>query len=95
MVERPDEARLTEILKAASDPTRRALLTMLAQDPKTRDMPPMELLGNVTLLIVGGNELEAGAAQVKTMETGEQVEVAFSELADYLKQRNATASHVA
>lgn len=36
MVERHDEARLTEILKATSDPTRRALLTMLAQQGRTR-----------------------------------------------------------
>lgn len=36
MVERIDEGRLTEILKAASDPTRRALLTMLAQQGRTR-----------------------------------------------------------
>lgn len=36
MVERCDEARLTELLKAASDPTRRALLTMLAQQGRTR-----------------------------------------------------------
>jgi histidyl-tRNA synthetase len=45
-------------------------------------------------LIVGGNELEAGAAQVKTMKTGEQVEVEFDELADYLKERNAITPHV-
>ncbi len=31
MVERIDEDQLTELLKAASDPTRRALLTLLAQ----------------------------------------------------------------
>lgn len=36
MVERSDEARLTEILKATSDPTRRALLTLLAQQGRTR-----------------------------------------------------------
>ncbi len=36
MVERPDGAQLTEILKAASDPTRRALLTLLAQQGRTR-----------------------------------------------------------
>jgi histidyl-tRNA synthetase len=39
-------------------------------------------------LIVGGNELEAGSAQVKEMATGKQVEVAFEDLATYLKQRN-------
>jgi DNA-binding transcriptional ArsR family regulator len=31
MVERPDSLRLTAILKAASDPTRRDILTLLAQ----------------------------------------------------------------
>lgn len=36
MVERGSEERLTEILKAVSDPTRRALLTMLAQQGRTR-----------------------------------------------------------
>ena len=35
MVERPDP-QLTEILKAASDPTRRAILTLLAQHGPTR-----------------------------------------------------------
>ena len=32
------------------------LLTMLANDPATRDMPAMEFLGNLILLIVGGND---------------------------------------
>ena len=32
------------------------LLSMLAHAPSTRAMPPMELLGNVLLLIVGGND---------------------------------------
>ena len=35
MVER-DDTQLTEILKAASDPTRRAILTLLAQNGPTR-----------------------------------------------------------
>ena len=35
MVER-DNTQLTEILKAASDPTRRAILTLLAQNGPTR-----------------------------------------------------------
>jgi cytochrome P450 len=32
------------------------LLSMLAHGPDTRDMPPMEFLGNLILLIVGGND---------------------------------------
>jgi DNA-binding transcriptional ArsR family regulator len=36
MVERPGDHRLTEILKAASDPTRRAILTHLAQEGALR-----------------------------------------------------------
>jgi cytochrome P450 len=32
------------------------LLTMLARNPETRDMPPEEFLGNLMLLIVGGND---------------------------------------
>ena len=38
-------------------------------------------------IIIGGNELEEGKAQVKEMETGEQVEVTFDRLAAYLKER--------
>lgn len=36
-------------------------------------------------IIIGGNELEVGKAQVKAMATGEQEEVAFDRLAAYLK----------
>ncbi len=36
MVERSDDSQLTEILKAASDPTRRAILTHLAQEGPLR-----------------------------------------------------------
>ncbi len=36
MVERIDDARLTAILKAASDPTRRKLLTILVQEGPQR-----------------------------------------------------------
>lgn len=36
MVERSDSLTLTEILKAASDPTRRDILTLLAQHGPTR-----------------------------------------------------------
>ena len=31
-------------------------ISMLAHSPETRDMPPMEYLGNLLLLIVGGND---------------------------------------
>ncbi len=37
-------------------PPRFDLISMLAHDPSTRDMPPEELLGNIMLLIVGGND---------------------------------------
>ena len=39
-------------------------------------------------IIIGGNELESGAAQVKHMASGEQVEVPFAELAAFLKGGN-------
>ncbi len=32
------------------------LISMLAHNPATRNMPPMEFLGNLVLLIVGGND---------------------------------------
>jgi cytochrome P450 len=32
------------------------LISMLAHGPETRNMPPQELLGNIILLIVGGND---------------------------------------
>ncbi|HKI74539.1 MAG TPA: cytochrome P450, partial [Pseudomonadales bacterium] len=32
------------------------LITMMANNPHTQDMPPMEFLGNLILLIVGGND---------------------------------------
>ena len=38
-------------------------------------------------MIIGGNELEAEAATVKEMESGEQEEVAFDGLPEYLKER--------
>ena len=40
----------------ANGPPRPDLLSMMAQGPSTRDMPPMEFLGNLILLIVGGND---------------------------------------
>ena len=41
--------------RAAAPPTN-DLVSMLAHGESTRDMPPMEFLGNVALLIVGGND---------------------------------------
>lgn len=38
-------------------------------------------------LIIGGNELEAEKATVKEMESGEQEDVAFGQLTDYLRSR--------
>ena len=37
-------------------PPRFDLISMLAHDPATRNMPPREYLGNLILLIVGGND---------------------------------------
>jgi cytochrome P450 len=40
-----------------NDPEPRGdLISMLAHNPATRDMPPMEFMGNLVLLIVGGND---------------------------------------
>jgi histidyl-tRNA synthetase len=36
-------------------------------------------------MIIGGNELEAEAATVKEMKSGEQEEVSFDELNEYLR----------
>ena len=38
-------------------------------------------------VIIGGNELEAEAATVKEMESGEQAEIAFDVLADALQRK--------
>jgi cytochrome P450 len=40
----------------AAEPIRADLMSLLAHGEKTRNMTPMELLGNVILLIVGGND---------------------------------------
>ncbi|MEI7443866.1 MAG: cytochrome P450, partial [Burkholderiales bacterium] len=37
-------------------PPRNDLISMLAHEPATRNMPPLEFLGNLVLLIVGGND---------------------------------------
>ena len=47
-----------ELFQKRLDPSHEGfdLLTLLAHNPETRDMPPGEFLGNVMLLIVGGND---------------------------------------
>ncbi|MGE0699772.1 MAG: cytochrome P450 [Hyphomicrobiaceae bacterium] len=64
---RSEDARFAELLKmaeafkglwierAAQGP-RLDLISMMAHSPATRDMPQMELVGNLALLIVGGND---------------------------------------
>ncbi len=47
-------ARLGE--EEGDQPPRADLLSMLARGEATRNMPPMEFLGNILLLIVGGND---------------------------------------
>lgn len=40
----------------AAAPAKNDFISLLAHDPATRDMDPMEYLGNLMLLIVGGND---------------------------------------
>lgn len=40
----------------AKQPPRFDLLSMLAHGPATRDLPPREFMGNIALLLVGGND---------------------------------------
>jgi cytochrome P450 len=66
MFENPDEGfkKLYECLayfqeyyeRRKSEPRKFDLISMLAHDPSTNNMSPQELLGNVMLLIVGGND---------------------------------------
>jgi cytochrome P450 len=62
-----DQERETELLKCldyftglwnerVKRPPRNDLVSMLAHGEATRNMPPMEYLGNLVLLIVGGND---------------------------------------
>ena len=39
-----------------AQPPRNDLVSMLAHNPATANLPPMEFLGNIMLLIVGGND---------------------------------------
>jgi cytochrome P450 len=50
-------ARMTQLRnERIANPGGHDLLSMLAQSESTRDMPPREFLGNLLLLIVGGND---------------------------------------
>lgn len=51
-------ARFTELFEERKQSPRQSfdLLTLLANDPNTRNLPPKEFLGNIMLLIVGGND---------------------------------------
>jgi cytochrome P450 len=40
----------------AKQPLKPDLISMMVHSPATRDMPPMEFIGNLALLIVGGND---------------------------------------
>ena len=40
----------------AKQPLKPDLVSMMVHSPATRDMPPMEFIGNLALLIVGGND---------------------------------------
>ena len=40
----------------AKQPLKPDLVSMMVHSPATRDMPPMEYIGNLALLIVGGND---------------------------------------
>jgi cytochrome P450 len=42
--------------RCANEPPRLEVISMLAHDPATRDMSPLDFLGQVILLIVGGND---------------------------------------
>ena len=42
--------------KRGNEPPKIDLLSMLAHGKDTQNMPPMEFLGNLVLLIVGGND---------------------------------------
>lgn len=44
---------------------------------------------SVYAVIIGENEIEQGKAMVKHMQTGEQNEISFSQVADYISQENS------
>jgi cytochrome P450 len=50
-------ARFSELWKERAEaPVKNDLISLLAHSPDTRDMEPLEYLGNLMLLIVGGND---------------------------------------
>lgn len=44
---------------------------------------------SIYAVIIGENEMEQGKATVKHMQTGEQSEISFSQVADYISQENS------
>ena len=44
---------------------------------------------SIYAVIIGENEIEQGKAMVKHMQTGEQNEISFSQVADYISQENS------
>ena len=44
-------------------------------------------IGAEFTIVIGDNEIEKGAANLKNMETGEQVEVKFEDIAKAIKER--------
>lgn len=44
---------------------------------------------SIYAVIIGENEIEQGKATVKHMQTGEQSEISFSQVADYISQENS------
>ena len=39
-------------------------------------------------MVIGDNEVEAGKANLKNMETGEQTELEFDKIAQYITEEN-------
>ena len=60
------------------------LVSMLAHGEKTKDMPPMEYLGNVILLIVGGNDTTRNSISGGVVALNENPQ-------EYVKLRNNVA----
>ena len=78
-------ATFTQIFEdRKKNPRENDLMTLLALGEKTRDMVPMELLGNVILLIVGGNDTTRNSMTGSVYALNQ-----FPEQFDILKQNQA------